>query len=189
MAAGARSFLRGGGIVGRLRVPRSRSQVHGGRKFGGSGGVRKVGGADSRELGAHGGRIEQGKSWILVRGCRIGRAGLRFNNEGEVYVPDSEDEEADMETGYVVAKGAAAMKVATARSPAAAVATDVGPTVVVAAHGAPAMDVSVDNDSGMVLAPEVQVRLKAVLAGKDPRHHDFFISLYKVMVPALFKSD
>ncbi|CAN6283792.1 unnamed protein product [Urochloa humidicola] len=180
MAAGARGCLRGGEIAGGLWVRRSRSQVRGGRKFGGSGGVRKVGGADSRELGAHGGRIEQGESWIVVRGRRIGRAGLRINSEGEVYVPDSEDEEANMEMEDVVAKGVAAVKVAAAHSPAAAVATDVGPTVVVAAHGAPAMELPVDNDPSMVLAPEVQARLKAVLAGKDPRHHDFFISLYKV---------
>ncbi|CAO2166676.1 unnamed protein product [Urochloa humidicola] len=95
----------------------------------------------------------------------------------------------DMEMGDVVAKGVAAVNVAAACSPAAAVTTDVAPAVVVAAHGAPAMEVSVDNDPGMVLAPEVQARLKAVLAGKDPQHHDFFISLYKVMLPALFKSD
>ncbi|CAN6299528.1 unnamed protein product [Urochloa humidicola] len=83
-----------------------------------------------------------------------------------------------MEMGDVVAKGAAAVNVAAACSPTPAVTTDVAPAVVVAAHGAPAMEVSVDNDPGMVLAPEVQARLKAVLAGKDPRHHDFFISLY-----------
>ncbi|CAN6305286.1 unnamed protein product [Urochloa humidicola] len=91
--------------------------------------------------------------------------------------------------GMWLQRGAAAVNVAAACSPTAAVTTDVAPAVVVAAHGAPAMEVSVDNDPGMVLAPEVQARLKAVLAGKDPRHHDFFISLYTVMVPALFKSD
>ncbi|CAN6331899.1 unnamed protein product [Urochloa humidicola] len=135
MAAGGCARLRRGGsrgIAGGLVVRRPRAQIHGGRKLRGRGSIGKVGGADERELGAHGGRIEQA--------------------EGELYAPDSEEEEADMETKDVVAEGAAPVKVAD-------------------------------------LAPEVQARLKVVLAGKDPRYHEFFISLYKVMVPALFKSD
>ncbi|CAN6340227.1 unnamed protein product [Urochloa humidicola] len=188
MVAGVCGRLRRGGIEGGLGVQRSRAQIRGGQKLRGCDSVRKLGGADSRELGAHGDRIEQGEGWIVVRGRRIGRAGLRINSQGEVYVPDSEEEEADMETEEV-AEGAAAMKVATTHSPAAAVARDVDPTVVVSAHGPPATEASVNNDPSMELAPEVQARLKVVLAGKDSRYHDFFISLYKVMVLALFKSD
>ncbi|CAL5027247.1 unnamed protein product [Urochloa decumbens] len=184
MGVGACTRLRRCGIAGGLGVWRSRARIHGGRKLQGRGGVGKVGGADGREFGAHGGRIEQAEDWIVVRGRRIRRAGFRINSQGDVYVPDSEEEEDDMET-----EGAAPVKVAAACSPTAALAMDVDPAVVVAAHGAPATEVSVDSHPGMELAPEVRARLKVVLAGKDPRYHDFFISLYKVMVPALFKSD
>ncbi|CAN6327223.1 unnamed protein product [Urochloa humidicola] len=162
MAAGGCARLHRGGsrrIAGGLVVRRPRAQIHGGRKLRGRGSIGKVGGAAERELDAHGGRIEQA--------------------EGELYAPDSEEEEADMETKDGVAEGAAPVKVAAACSPSAALATDVGPAVVVAAHGAPAMEVSVYSDLGMELAPEVQARLKVVLAGKDPRYHEFFISLYK----------
>ncbi|CAN6217183.1 unnamed protein product [Urochloa humidicola] len=100
------------------------------------------------------------------------------NSQDELYVPDSEEEEADIETEEV-AEGAATVKVVAVHSPAAAVARGVGPTVVVAAHGPPATEASINSDPSMELAPEVQARLKVVLAGKDSRYHDFFISLYK----------
>ncbi|CAO2191567.1 unnamed protein product, partial [Urochloa humidicola] len=87
MAAGGCARLRRGGsrgIAGGLVVRRPRAQIHGGRKLRGRGSIGKVGGADERELGAHGGRIEQA--------------------EGELYAPDSEEEEADMETKDVLRK-------------------------------------------------------------------------------------
>ena len=47
------------------------------------------------------------KAWIYIRGCRINRAGLRFNSKGDVYVPDSEDDESSVEVAPVVAANGA----------------------------------------------------------------------------------
>ncbi|CAO2195144.1 unnamed protein product [Urochloa humidicola] len=168
MAGGARGKLRGGRVAGVSWVCRFRRSQHAGAKLGDGDSIEKVGGCGSRELGARGGRIEREEDWIVVRGRRIRRAGLRINSQGDVYAPDSEGEQSDMD-----------MKDA-ARSPTIAVPTDVGPAVVVSSDGDPPMNVAPDGDPGMELSPEVQERLEVVLAGIDPLYHDVFISLYKV---------
>jgi hypothetical protein len=58
----------------------------------------------------------------------------------------------------------------------------------VAVDGSPVMEVVADEALGVELDPEVQARLAAVLSDIDPVYHATFISLYKVMVPAFFKS-
>ncbi|CAO1942971.1 unnamed protein product [Urochloa humidicola] len=129
MARGAHGRFCGRGIASRSKVRRFRAQFRENQKQGdGGGGIGKVGHAGNRKLVARGGQIEQGGDYVVVRGRRIERAGLRINSQGEVYVPDSEEED-DMETEDV--------------------------------------------------APDVQARLDAVLAGIDPMYHDVYISLYK----------
>jgi hypothetical protein len=69
-----------------------------------------------------------------------------------------------------------------------ALAMDGAPAMEVAADRSPAMEVAMDGSLAMEVDPEVQARLAAVLADIDPVYHAVFISLYKVMVPAFFKS-
>lgn len=77
---------RGGGGVEKVAGSDARAQVCGGR---GSGGVGKVTSSDIRDLGVHEGEIDEGEGWIVVRGHRIRRAGLRIDSQGDVYVPES----------------------------------------------------------------------------------------------------
>nr|TKW25670.1 hypothetical protein SEVIR_3G133900v2 [Setaria viridis] len=202
MAAGTRDRLRGGGNAGGpFRV-----QIRGGRKLGGGGNIKKVGDDGITKLGAREGRIEgngdqieEGRGWILVRGCHIGCAGLCINSQGKVYTPNSEDEDLDMEMDDVAVLGVVAVMVPVARSPTIVAAADAGRAMVVATDGAPGMMVAADRAPGMEvaadrapdveLAPEVLACLQVVLVGIDPIYHAIFTSFYKVMVPAFFKSN
>lgn len=174
MAAGAHDRISGRGITGGHGTRRFRPQIHRGKKLGGGSGVGEVAGGRRRKLGTragriegHGDRIEGNDEWIIVCGHRIRRVGLRINNHGEVYVPDSEDEDV--------------MEDVTSKAPAG---------MEVAAEGATGKEVAADEAARMAseeLPPKVQACLEKVLAGMDLVYHNFFISMYKVMVPALFK--
>ena len=119
MAAGVHDRISGRGIAGGSR--RFHQNIRGHRVVGGDSGVGEVGGGDRRKLGVHGGRIDghgsqigRERGWNLVRGRRIGRGGFRINSQGDLYAPDSEDEDA-MEVAAEVAPG---MKVAAEAPPA-----------------------------------------------------------------------
>ncbi|CAN6164036.1 unnamed protein product [Urochloa humidicola] len=183
MARGAHGRFCGRGIASRSEVRRFRAQFRENQKQGdGGSGIGKVGHAGNRKLVARGGQIEQGGDYVVVRGRRIERAGLRINSQGEVYVPDSEEED-DMEMEDV------AVGLAADGAPGMEVAVDRAPGVEVAAVGRSGLEVSVEGAPGMEFAPDVQAHLDAVLAGIDPMYHDVYISLYKVMVPAFFISN
>jgi hypothetical protein len=109
------------------------------------------------------------EAWIYVRMCRIQRAThVRFNSQGDMYVPDSEDEEDALE---VAANGAVGVELASVvaadraagvdPAPAMAVdgATDVDPAPAEDADGAsgvdPAPTVAADGAAGVDLAPAV----------------------------------
>ncbi|CAN6355009.1 unnamed protein product [Urochloa humidicola] len=89
----------------------------------------------------------------------------------------------------MAAEGKAAVMVPAAPTLAVAVTLGMGPNAAVAVggalgmevttDGAPVMELAADGAQGMELAPEVQERLKVVLAGIDPVYHAFYISLYK----------
>jgi len=88
---------------------------------------------------------------------------------GALYVPDSEEEDSDMEVEPrsakaedLAANGSLGVVQAAAKKAAEIVAT-------------------------MKLTPEVQERLQAVLANMDPLFHDEFVSMYKILVPIFFK--
>ncbi|RCV22176.1 hypothetical protein SETIT_4G199700v2 [Setaria italica] len=164
MVAGTHSRLRGGGNAGGpFRV-----QIRG-RKLGGGDNIGKVDDDVTTKLR------------IFVHSRRIGRASLRINSQGKVYVPDSEDEDLDMKMDDVAVEGAAVVMVPAARSPTVVVVAD--------ADGAPGMEAAADEVPDVELAPEVLARLQVVLVGIDPIYHVVFISFYKVMVSAFFKSN
>jgi hypothetical protein len=121
-----------------------------------------------------------------------------------MYMPDSEDEDSDMEVNaddlVVATEGAAIangvdVSVETPLVPNDGVAGEdlpLGPPV--AGKGAAGEDlplgpplVATDKASGMDLAPEVGARLKDVLANMDPIYHEVFISMYKILVPIFFR--
>nr|TKW22128.1 hypothetical protein SEVIR_4G208500v2 [Setaria viridis] len=183
MAAGTHSKLRGGGNAGGPFCVQIR-----GRKLGGGDNIGKVDDDVTTKLRAregqiegNGDQIEEGRGWIFVRSRRIGRASLRINSQGEVYVPDSEDEDLDMKMDDVAVEGAAAVMVPAVRSPTV--------VIVAAADGAPGMEAAADEAPNVELALEVLARLQVVLVGIDPIYHAVFISFYKVMVSAFFKSN
>ena len=154
-------------------------------------------------------------AWICVRGHRITLVGrMRVDANGDVYVPDSEDEE----SGMVVDAGGVEMADFGAGSGAAdgAQMAIVGvPTETIAigavgvaedgfdvvTKGVPADAVEVASDGGATDAvkvatsvgtseemhPKVAARMKKLLAQMDPTFHDVFVSMFKVMVPAFFK--
>lgn len=136
---------------------------------------------------------------------------LRIDAEGNLYVLDSEDEESDMEVaadGVLVAVEGAPnrnqdgcydvqdhlMVDADADGAAVKHLPPKGPPLVVG-EGAPADDLPTKGPllvptykaEDMDMAPEVAARLKEVLANTDPIYHDVCISMYKVLVPALFR--
>lgn len=121
--------------------------------------------------------------WIYVRGHRIEKAGLHIDPDGNVYVPDSEDEESGMEyqaCGQHVSAGKELVM-------------DLNPqvhdeTAVQAAGVEIASDMVADEDSRMKVPTEVPEPLKEVLANMDPLYHDVFVSLYKILVPICFRS-
>jgi len=112
-----------------------------------------------------------------ARPCKIRRGGLRMDVHGALrmdvhsalYVPDSEEEDTDMEV-----------------EPRSAEAEDLaanGSLGVVHAAAKKAAEIA----ATMKLTPEVQERLQAVLANMDPLFHDEFVSMYKILVPIFFK--
>jgi hypothetical protein len=156
--------------------------------------------------------------WIYVRGCRIERAGLRFrvNSQGELYVPDSEDEEEALEVSangpvdvdlapVVAADGAAGVDLPPTVGADAASDIDLPPAV--AANGAAGVDlvqaVAANGAASVEMTPEVAASLAkkvlgedlhrevaallaAVLSKMEPFYHECFIDMYKVMVPIFF---
>jgi len=142
------------------------------------------------------------EAWICVHGCQIKSAGLRFNSQGDVFVPDSEDEDAAPE---VAADGAVGQELAHAVASDRVVGMDL--TLVNAADGAASMDVAPavapDGVAGVKMNPEVAgrlakkvlgedlhpdvaARLAEVLSDMEPLYHELFIAMYKVMVPLFF---
>jgi hypothetical protein len=104
--------------------------------------------------------------WIYVRGCRIKRDGLRFNSQGDVYIPDSEEDEVAPEVDVapvVTAEGVAGV--------------EMNPKVA----GRLAKKVL-----GEDLHPKVAAHLAEVLSKMEPLYHECFIDMYKVMVPLFF---
>ncbi|CAN6183776.1 unnamed protein product, partial [Urochloa humidicola] len=122
------------------------------QKQGDGGGIGKVGHAGNRKLVAREGQIEQEGDYVVVRGRRIGRAGLRINSQGEVYLPDSEEEDdMEMEDGAMglAADGAPGMEVAADGASGMEVAVDRAPGIEVAADGASSMELSADGTPGL----------------------------------------
>lgn len=162
MAACRRCRSYGRGKVGSPWICQLQTQIHG-WKVGGSSGNGKVGyDCGSSKLGARGDRIEGGGGWLLVRGRRIERAGLRINKKGQIYTPDSEEEDSDTEVEDAAAEGAAAV-VAPVAGPGAVEAAEGAPAVVVpaawpcalaAAKGAPAVETA-ERAAGMELPSEL----------------------------------
>ncbi|CAN6208745.1 unnamed protein product [Urochloa humidicola] len=116
--------------------------------------------------------------WVCVRGHRIRLQGrMRVDTNGNVYVPDSEDEEPGMEVEV------GGVKVADLEGAAV-----VGDGFDVAAEGGEADGVKVPADaaSGDEMHPKVVARLNMVLAHIDPAFHDIFVDMLKVLVPAFF---
>lgn len=169
MAPGVDDGISGGrGMAGGLGTRQLHQHIRGDRKVGGDRGVGEVGGGvrgkltggRGRQIDGHGSRIEEGGGSNVTRSRRIGCSGFCINSQGDLFAPDSEDEDF-MED--VALEGAPGMEVAADKVP------------------------GMEYPPGMELPPEVQARLQMVLAGIDPVYHDVFISLYKVMVPAFFK--
>jgi len=48
------------------------------------------------------------EAWIYVHGCRIKRSGLCFGSQGDVYAPDSEDDESGVDLAPAVSVNGAA---------------------------------------------------------------------------------
>jgi len=143
----------------------------------------------------------------------IRRGGLRINVHGDLYAPDSEEEELDMEADASpckirsadarpckIRRGGLRMDVHGALyvpdseeedsdmevEPRSAKAEDLaanGSLGVVQAAAKKAAEIV----ATMKLTPEVQERLQAVLANMDPLFHDEFVSMYKILVPIFFK--
>lgn len=170
-----------------------RTQMQGGRKIGGGGKMGKLGDSGTAKLGGrevqsegNGDLIQEGGGCILVHGRCMGRGGLSITSRGEAYVPDSEDEDDNMEMEDMAMEGEADVMVPATRS---ATVVRPGRAMVRAADGVPCIEAAADGPPDLELAPEVQARLQEVLAGIDPMYHDVFISMYKVMVPAFFRSN
>ncbi|KAF8648582.1 hypothetical protein HU200_064625 [Digitaria exilis] len=161
MAAGARDPSSGHDIAGGLATRRWQPHVSGGRKQGSSNGVGEVGGGGHTKRHAREHGIEGHGGQIKGEGDWIVVCGCRIQRAGV----------------RINGHGYGHM-----------VAMDGAPAVQVAVDGSTGMEVVVNKAMDEELAPEVQARLERVLAGIDPVYHATFISLYKVMVPALFKS-
>ncbi|KAG2627725.1 hypothetical protein PVAP13_3KG262156 [Panicum virgatum] len=92
MAGHGRGRISGGGVAGGLGSRQFHQHIHGGNELG-HGGDRKLA-VHGGQIDGHRGRLEGEGGWIVVRGWRIGRAGFHINSQGEVFAPDSEDEDA-----------------------------------------------------------------------------------------------
>ncbi|CAN6321356.1 unnamed protein product [Urochloa humidicola] len=157
-----------------------------------SGGGGKMFDARGVQIEGRQDRIEGGGGCILVV--------PDSEDEGSdiLVVPDSEDEGPNLEMANMAAEGKAVVMVPAAPTLAVAVTPGMGPNAAVAVGGAPGMEVATDGApvmelaadgaQGMELAPEVQERLKVVLAGIDPVYHAFYISLYKLQLRTLWCS-
>jgi hypothetical protein len=147
------------------------------------------------------------EAWIYVRGCRIRSAGLRFNSQGDVYVPDSEDEEDAPEVAAdgaasvdlapaVVVDGSVGVNLAPAMATDGAAGVDMAPTVAadvavgvdlpptVAVDGVvdvdPAPVVAADGAADTEMKPEVATRLAKKVLGED-LHPEVATHLAKVL--------
>ena len=164
-----------------------------GRNSGGSlGQVVKAGSADSK-VDKPSSADSAGEGWIYVRGHRLKKAGLHINCHGNVYVPDSEDEESSMEDQACGLHVSAGTKLAMDLTPQVHDEATVGAAGVemapdVTADQAAHKDLPVDEDSRMKVPTEVPEQLKEVLANMDPIYHDVFVSMYKILVPICFRS-
>ena len=128
------------------------------------------------------------EAWIYVRGYRIKRAGLRFNSQGDVYVPDFEDEEEALE---VSVNGPVDVDLAPAMATYRATGVDMAPTV--AADGAASVEMKPEVAARLAKKvigedrhPEVAALLAKVLCKMEPLYHECFIDMYKVMMPNFF---
>ncbi|CAN6209970.1 unnamed protein product [Urochloa humidicola] len=136
------------------------------------------------------------EEWIWVRGHRIRRQGrMRVDSNGNLFVPDSEDEELGMETK---ASGAdvADLRVALVAPDAIAVGADgvMGDGVDVASESIPTDSVNVaaeegdadgvkveeDVGTGEEMHPKVAARLKMLLNHIDPTFRDVFVEMLKI---------
>ncbi|CAO2161188.1 unnamed protein product [Urochloa humidicola] len=211
MAGRGHSRCRGGGKAGRghgIRGIRAvLARMHGLVKLGSCSGVGKIGGGGGKKLctcrgrieglrgriEGLGGRIEGRGGRIEGRGGRIDSAGFHIDSQGQLYAPDSEDEGAGVEVEDVVVEGAGGMELAADGAPIEELAADGIPSVELAtvdealvedlaADGAPSVEpVAVDEALYEEFAPEVQERVKVVLAGMDPLYHAVFIDMYKLL--------
>jgi hypothetical protein len=125
---------------------------------------------------------------------------MRVDSNGDVYVPDSEDEESRMDVGArgleVADLEAAPFNAGSLQMVDGITADDVDAAmegipanaVEVAAEGSATDSIKLpaDSDTGEEMQPEVLARLKMLLANMDPAYWDVFVNMYKVMVPAFF---
>lgn len=132
------------------------------------------------------------EEWIYIRGCRIKKAGLRFNSQGDVYVLDSEDEEEALPKARlgasvvdlapaVAADGAGGVDLAPAVAADEAGSVDLPPALAadgaagvdlppaVAADGAAGVDLhhALDGAHGIMMNLEVAARLAKKVLGDD----------------------
>lgn len=120
---------------------------------------------------------------------------LRLDAEGNLYVLDSEDEDCDMEVAAdyvgVATEGATNENRAGSYDPPMEghpmVDTDANEAAVkdLPSEGHPL--VIGDGAAANNLDPKVADRLKKVLANIDPVDHDVVVSMYKLLVPTLFR--
>ncbi|CAN6311969.1 unnamed protein product [Urochloa humidicola] len=199
MAGRGHSRCRGGGKAGRGHGIRGicavLARMHGLVKLGSCSSVGKIGGGGGKKLCTCGGRIEGRGGRIEGKGGRIDSAGFHIDSQGQLYAPDSEDEGAGVEVEDVVVEGAGGMELAADGAPIEELAADGIPSVELAAvdealvedlaaDGAPSVEpAAVDEALYEEFAPEVQERVKVVLAGMDPLYHAVFIDMYKESQP------
>jgi hypothetical protein len=171
-AGGADLMKRRGGVGDNGKSTACRIATHAGANATG-GHVVKPGPAESVVKPSRTDSAEE--VWIYVRGCRIKRAGLRFDSQGDVYVPDSEDDE---DVAHEVAEnGAIGEELAPAVAADRVTSIEMNPDV--AARLAKEV-------LGEDLHPYVAAHLAEVLSNMEPLYHKLFIDMYKVMVPLFF---
>lgn len=123
--------------------------------------LQSWGGGREVQSEGNGDLIQEGGGCILVRGRCMGRGGLRITSRGEAYVPDSKDEDDNMEMEDMAMEGEADVMVPATRS---ATVVRPGRAMVRAADGVPCIEATADGPPDLELAPEVQARLQEVLA-------------------------
>ncbi|CAO2168523.1 unnamed protein product [Urochloa humidicola] len=195
-------------MAGGRRFPRRRSWIRRRRV-----GAKLASGGDDDPVLSPGGRTHCGE-WRCVRGVPIRLEGrMRVGANGDVYVPDSEDEESVMEVevgGADVADSGGAtatvdgMRMAIVGVPPDSIAigsdkeaADVvhvvaesiladGVKVAADEGDANSVKVAADATSGDKMHPKVVARLEKLLRRIDPTFRDIFVDMLKVMVPAFF---